>query len=291
MSGTNKSIVARLTRRLLPAHEYDRILHVQTHDQGWGYDKFGMDKDTLALTYALSKPLYEKWFRVQSFGHDRIPKTGRGILVGNHSGVVPIDGGMVALDLLHRLNPPRIMRAVVDNFAARLPFINVWFSRVGQVIGTRKNFEELLNAEELVMVFPEGAKGPGKPIWKRYQLLKFNVGFMELSLRYKAPLIPVAIVGAEEQAPMVGNIKPLAKVFGMPYFPITTTFPHLGPLGLFPLPVRYRIYYGEPFEFYKEIGEEGARDPKRIEECVNIVKDKINDMIQTGLRERKSIFR
>ncbi|MBI2059520.1 MAG: acyltransferase family protein [Nitrospirae bacterium] len=290
MTAGNASFTKRLAKRLLKSHDLDRILQIRIHDQGWGYDKFGMDKYSVALTYAMTKFLYERWFRVMSFGHEHIPRNGRAILAANHSGVIPMDGGLVALDLLHRMDPPRLMRAVVDNFAARFPYINIWFSRVGQVIGTRKNFEELLNNEELVMVFPEGAKGPGKMIWDRYKLLKFNVGFMELSLRYKAPIIPIAIVGGEEQAPMIGNIKPLARLAGMPYFPVTPFFPHLGPLSLFPLPVRYRIYYGEPFDFHKEFGEDAVNDPKKVEKCVGIVKDKIHDMIQKGLRERKGIF-
>lgn len=290
MAQQNASTVKKLARRFLPSHEYDRILRIGCDDRGWGYDPFGMDRNAVALTYALTKFLYGKWFRTLSFGHEHVPRNGRAILVGNHSGVVPIDGGLVALDLLHRLDPPRLMRAVVDNFAARFPYINIWFSRVGQVIGTRKNFQELLQHEELVMVFPEGAKGPGKPFWKRYQLLKFNVGFMELSLQHKAPLIPVALVGGEEQIPMLGNLKPLARALGMPYFPITPFFPHFGPLGLFPLPVRYRIYYGEPFKFYEEVGEDALRNPQKVQECVKIVRDKIHDMIQTGLKERKGIF-
>lgn len=290
MARGNGSRIRRFTQRLLGAHQFDRLRQVRLSDQGWGYDKFGLDLDTVALTYAVTKPLYEKWFRVQSVGHDNVPRTGRAILVGNHSGVVPIDGGMVALDILHRMEPPRLMRAVVDNFAARLPFINVWFSRTGQVIGTRKNFEELLENDELVMVFPEGSKGPGKRIWERYKLLKFNVGFMELSVRHRAPLIPVAIVGAEEQAPMLANLRILARMLNVPYFPVTLTFPHLGPLGLIPLPVRYRILYGPPLEFYKEFAATDTPDPRRIQECVQMVRDKIHDLIQQGLQQRKGIF-
>jgi 1-acyl-sn-glycerol-3-phosphate acyltransferase len=212
------------------------------------------------------------------------------MITPNHSGVLPLDGLMVAVDLAKNMNKPRIMRAVVDNFAGFLPFINTLFYRCGQIIGARRNFEELLKRGEMVAVFPEGDKGTGKPYRDRYKLIPFNVGFMELSLLHKTPIVPTAVIGAEEQYPYWVNVKPLAGIFNFPYFPITPLLLALGPLGVIPLPTKYSIHYGEPLHFYREYPPDTVKDPEKIRELVGIVQERVQELIDKGLEQRKGVF-
>jgi len=291
MTRRGREIALRISKRLLPKEEFERLsTTLQFKDVGFGFDKFGYEPETALLAYAVMQYVYTYWFRTESFGIENIPKEGRAIIVPNHSGVIPIDGAMIAIDVLKKTNPPRIMRSVVEYFAATFPFINTFFYRCGQVIGVRKNFKELLEGEELVCVFPEGAKGPGKPFSQRYKLIKFNVGFLELALENRAPIIPCAVIGSEEQAPMLADLKPIAKAFGFPYFPITVQFPWLGPLGLLPLPVKYYIYYGKPLHLYKDYPSDTVNDPDKIVELVEIVKSEVAGLISKGLKARKSLF-
>jgi 1-acyl-sn-glycerol-3-phosphate acyltransferase len=197
---------------------------------------------------------------------------------------------MVAVDLAMTLDMPRVTRAVVDNFAGFLPFVNTLFYRWGQIIGARRNFEELLRQGELVLVFPEGHKGTGKPYKERYKLKRFNVGFMELSLLHKTPIVPTAVIGAEEQYPYMLDLKPLARALDFPYMPVTPVMLLVGPLGMLPLPTKYTIYYGEPFHFYRDHPPETVKDPETIYRLVDRVQTSVQELIDRGLRERKGVF-
>jgi 1-acyl-sn-glycerol-3-phosphate acyltransferase len=290
MTRRGRELAMKISRKMLSKEDIKRLDTMVFKDIGFGYDKFGFEKETAVLAYAIFLNFYLYWFRVESHGAENIPKDTRAILVPNHSGTIPIDGMMIAIDVLRKTTPPRILRSVVEYFAATFPFINTFFYRCGQVIGARKNFAELLEDEELICVFPEGAKGPGKPWSQRYKLIKFNVGFLELALQHRAPIIPVAVIGSEEQAPMITNIKPIADAFGFPYFPITWQFPWLGPLGLLPFPVKYIIHYGKPLELYKDYPPETASDPDKVRELVELVRSEVQNLIAKGLKMRKSIF-
>jgi 1-acyl-sn-glycerol-3-phosphate acyltransferase len=279
---------------LIEEEDRERFRKISMEDLGFGYDPFGMNLDVLLRCYTLMKPFYREYFRVQSYGIENIPKSGRAILVANHSGGIPIDGAMIVMDIVSKTDPPRLVRAVVDRFVAGLPYISVLFSRVGQVIGLRRNFEYLLNREEMVLVFPEGTPGIVKPFRERYRLRPFNVGFMELHLQYRAPIIPVAVVGAEEQYIILWEDHRIGKPFGIPVVPVSLNVPFLaslfGVVGLLPFPVQYHIYYGPPLEFYKEFGEDTIRNAPMIQALTEEVKNRIQVMLQEGLRRRKTIF-
>ncbi|MDP8257108.1 MAG: lysophospholipid acyltransferase family protein [Candidatus Alcyoniella australis] len=290
MNKRQRFLAAKLAERLLGKEESARMQDIKINDIGFGYDQFGMEREAAILAYAVSKFIYDKWFRVESHGHANVPKKGRAIIVPNHSGVLPIDAAMIGVDLIKELDPPRTMRAMVDNFMGFLPFVNTLFYRVGQMVGHLRNFEVLLENEEMVAVFPEGARGTGKLFHQRYKLLPFNVGFVELALRFKAPIIPTAVIGAEEQAPMLYDFKPLARALRFPYFPITPLFPWIGPLGIVPLPVKYHIYYGEPIKLYEEYGAETIDDPEKVRMLAERVQLTVQRMIDEGLKERESIF-
>ena len=285
-----RQLAETLGQKLLSEEEYERYKSIPFYDEGHGYDIFGYEKESGLLSFVIGKFLYEKYFRVESFGHENIPREGRGMLTVNHSGVLPIDGGMILIDCLKKLNPPRIVRSVVLRFFMGYPYIGTILRRVGQINGMKRDFEELLRREELTAVFPEGVKGLGKHFSQRYKLQRFNVGFIEIALQEKAPIIPTCVIGPEEQAPMLYNLKPLAKLLGFPYFPVTPTFPLMGPVGFIPLPVKYRIYYGEPFHFYKDYPPETVNDPAKIRELAELVRSTIQDMINKGLEARAGIF-
>jgi 1-acyl-sn-glycerol-3-phosphate acyltransferase len=171
---------------------------------------------------------------------------------------------------------------MVERFVPAVPFASYLFSRWGQITGTPENCRRLLEAEEAILVFPEGARGISKPFAKRYQLQDFGLGFMRLALETGTPIVPVAVVGAEEQAPAI-NIKPLAKLFGSPSFPIVP-YPPFVPL--LPLPVKYRLYFGEPLEFKGDPDD----DDEILQGMVQTVHNRIQSMLHLGLRERKGVF-
>jgi len=279
-----------LAERMLPPEEFARLMSLETDDTGFGYDFFGLEKESLLLGYCAARVVYEHWLRVRSEGHENIPLEGRALITPNHSGVLPIDGVMIWADLLRKLAKPRVMRAMVDNFMGFLPFVNTMMARCGQVVGAQRNFEDLLRADRIVTVFPEGSRGTGKPFSQRYQLIRFNVGFIELSLTHRAPIIPTAVVGGEEQAPMLYDIKPLARLLAFPYFPVTPFFPWLGPLGVIPLPVQYHVVYGEPLHFYEEYPPETVSEPETVRMLAAKVQLIVQEMVDDGVKNRKSVF-
>ena len=201
------------------------------------------------------------------------------ILAGNHGGLLPFDAAMGIVDLLMNTDPPRLARTIIDRWAGQLPWVNIFYARVGQVIGTRENFADLLNEGQLVMVFPEGMEGARKTVTQRYRLQHFRVGFIEQALRARAPIVPVAFIGSDDQTPILYDLKPLAKRLGLPALPITPTFPLLGPLGLLPYPVPYKIVYGEPLRFHERFGPEGADDARLVRYLANQVRRTVQVLI------------
>ena len=194
---------------------------------------------------------------------------------------------MIGASLFFDRDPPRFVRSMVEKWIPRLPYVSVFMARIGQIVGTPDNCRRLLNNDEAILVFPEGARGISKTFDRRYQLERFGTGFMRLALETNTPIVPVAVVGAEEQAPAIYDAKSVAKFLGMPAFPITPTFPLLGPLGLLPLPTRYRIYFGKPIQFEGD----GDEEDEVVQRQIDQVKSEINRMLERGLNEREGIFR
>jgi 1-acyl-sn-glycerol-3-phosphate acyltransferase len=259
-----------------------RIAALKMQANEAGFDPFGFDPEVARYVLAVMVFVHRTYFRTEVFGIDRVPE-GRALLVANHSGHLPIDGMMIATSLLLDRDPPVLARSMVEKWAQRLPFVSVLFMRVGQVLGSPDNARRLLEAEHPLLVFPEGVRGLSKPFSERYQLANFGPGFMRLALETRAPVVPIAVVGAEEQFPALGNIGSLAKMFGMPAFPIIPQLLLGVPL---PLPTKYRLYFGEPMLFEGDPDEDDAD----IEERVEAVRDSIQGMLQRGLSERQSIF-
>lgn len=264
----------------LPAAERERLRGLAFRDAGHGFDAFGLHPDVVALGEALTAPLYEKYFRVRSHGAENIPATGPAVLAANHSGAVPVDGMMLWADVLRNTNPPRVPRAVADHFVPMIPMIGTLFARGGMVGGSRGNARALLESGELLMIFPEGVPGVAKHFRDRYRLQEWRVGHVELAIRHRAPVVPVGIVGAEEQMPQIGRI-PIS-VMSMPFIPITLT-----PV---PLPVRYHIHYGEPIPVPDLYRPEQADDPAVVREASARVKAAVQALLDRGVRERPGVF-
>jgi 1-acyl-sn-glycerol-3-phosphate acyltransferase len=248
-----------------------------------GVDQFGLDPQWTKYALASVAFLHRHYFRTEVIGAENIPSS-RVLVVANHSGQVPIDGALIGASLFMDVEPPRFVRAMVEKWTQTLPFISLLFARVGQVVGVPENAKLLLESEEALLVFPEGARGISKPFDKRYQLCDFGLGFMRLAIETNTPIVPVAVIGGEEQYISVGNFGSLAKMLRMPSFPILPQL--LLPFGALPLPTRYRIYFGEPMRF----GGDPDDDDAVIEEKVFAVKATIQSMVNRGLKARKSVF-
>ncbi len=289
MRHKTRAKVRSLLRTLNP-EDYERFEKIRINDLGFGYDSFGLEIESAMAVFTVLQYFYDYWFRVDSFGVENVPAEGPALITPNHSGVIPIDGAMIAIDLVKKMNRPRLMRAVLYHSAGYIPFVGTFFYRSGQISGARRNFEEALQQGELVTAFPEGSTGAWKGYNDRYKLRPFNVGFMELSLIHRAPIVPTAVIGAEEQYPFMMNVRPLAKFFRVPNFPLSPLFPLLGPAGLLPLPTKYSIAYGEPFHFYRDYGPETVGKPETIRMLVGKVQERIEQMIAKGLKHRQGIF-
>lgn len=276
-------LTTEFAKRILPQREYQRIESYLLDDAGLGTDAFGTSPNGLAGAYALAYWLHRYYFRVISAGHEHIPTRGAAVIAGNHSGVLPYDGMMLSADVFRNTDPPRLMRYMVDFFVFDLPFLGVAFRSLGQIPGTRGNFDGLMEEGHIVGVFPEGAGALGKKPEDRYKLLPFGHGHVELAARHGVPVVPFGLVGAEEQMTMIANVTPLAKALGLPFFPITRTFPWLGPVGLLPAPVRYFIHYGEPIH----VDPSALRSVTVRNREVARVRDSVAELIHLGREVRR----
>jgi 1-acyl-sn-glycerol-3-phosphate acyltransferase len=254
-------------------------------------DEFGFDPDlTDHVLLPMLRPLFNSWFRVETHGVENVPDTGGGLVVANHSGTVPLDA-MMATVALHDDHPARRrLRLLGADLVFDLPVIGSLSRKLGSTLACNEDAERLLTGGELVGVFPEGFKGIGKPFRERYTLQRFGRGgFVTAALRTGAPIIPCAIVGAEETYPMIGNVKTLARLLGLPYFPVTPTFPALGPLGLVPLPSKWLIAFGEPIET-ASYGPAAAEDPMLVFNLTDQVRETIQQSLYELLLQRRSVF-
>ncbi len=248
-----------------------------------GVDPFGLDPQWTKYALAAAAYLHRYYFRTEVFGAKHLPQ-GRVLLISNHSGQLPIDGALIGAAMFMDAEPPRFVRAMVEKWSQTLPFVALLFSRVGQVVGVPENAKRLLEQEEALLVFPEGARGISKTFDKRYQLTPFGLGFMRLAIETKTPIVPIAVIGGEEQYPSLANIESLARLFRMPSFPILPQL--LLPGGVLPLPTRYRIHFGEALHFDGDADDDDAV----IEEKAWLVQKTIQSMVNRGLRDRKHVF-
>ena len=238
----------------------------------FGYDAWGYNENTAKLGLGFTRWLYEKYFRVTATGLENIPPTGRVLIVPNHSGQLPMDGVLIGYAIATNPQGPRAPRAMIERFFPTVPYLGNLLNGFGAVIGDPLNCVKMLEGEEAIIVFPEGIRGSGKLYRQRYQLQRFGNGFMHLAMAHKAPIVPCGIVGCEETMPAIANIKPLARLLGIPYVPVAPPLP---------LPARVYLNFGEPMTFKGGVDKEEEMTA-RVEQ----VKDRIRFLIERGLAER-----
>ncbi|MFF2655244.1 lysophospholipid acyltransferase family protein [Streptomyces sp. NPDC058045] len=254
-------------------------------------DDFGYDEElTDQVLMSLLRPVYEKYFRVEVQGVENIPADGGALIVANHSGTLPLDGLMLQVAVHDHHPADRHLRLLAADLVFMLPVVNELARKAGHTLACPEDAERLLAGGEVVGVMPEGFKGLGKPFGERYKLQRFGRGgFVSTALRARVPIVPCSIVGAEESYPMVGNAKTLARLLGVPYFPLTPTFPWLGPLGMVPLPTKWTIRFGEPIET-SGYPLEAAEDPMLMFNLTDQVREQIQHTLYRLLVQRRSVF-
>jgi 1-acyl-sn-glycerol-3-phosphate acyltransferase len=256
----------------------------------YAQDEWGFDEELVEIVYPLLELMYRAWWRVTAVGVEKVPAHGQALLVANHAGVLPWDAAMMSVAILKHHPLPRHPRFMVLDWAFKLPWVSVLMRRIGGVVASPYNAIRLLEQGNLVMVFPEGTKGAGKPYSERYRLQRFGRGgFVELALRTGAPIVPVAVVGSEEIYPKLGESRLLARLTGAPYVPITPTFPWLGLAGAIPLPSKWRIEFCDPIDLSQH-GPEAAEDRALVFELSEQVRDIVQEAVLHNLVARGSAF-
>lgn len=253
-------------------------------------DEFGFDRHlTDELFLPALRHLYRTWFRVEVTGIENLPATGPALVVSNHSGTVALDSVMLGVAVHDEHPAQRYLRVLGADLVFRMPGLSEVTRKWGGTLACNSDAERLLRSGELVGVFPEGFKGVGKPFSERYKLQRFGRGgFVAAALRTSTPIIPVSIVGAEEIYPKLGDIWPLARLIGAPYFPVTPTFPWLGPLGLVPLPSKWLIEFGAPIETHGYA--DAVDDPIVVFNLADQVRETIQQTLYRLLKRRPDAF-
>ncbi|MEZ4460149.1 MAG: 1-acyl-sn-glycerol-3-phosphate acyltransferase [bacterium] len=254
----------------------DRVRRIELPFNRYGIDPYGISQENLGVFFSALGFLYKHYFDVKCYGIDHVPKRGRGMLVGNHSGGVAVDGAMVLTSMLLEMEPPRLGQGMAEKFLNRIPFVSQWTNRVGQFTGLPEHAARLLEDERLLMVFPEGARGTAKLYPDRNSLVRFGTGFVRLALSTKTPIIPFAFIGGGEAIPTIYNSEWLGKLVGAPYVPFT---PYVLPV---PRPVPCEVYYGQPMIFEGT----GNEDDDVINGYVEEVQTRIASLIALGLERR-----
>ncbi|MEV6108444.1 lysophospholipid acyltransferase family protein [Streptomyces sp. NPDC051940] len=254
-------------------------------------DEFGFDQDlTSHVLMPAFRPVYEKYFRVEVRGIENIPSEGGALVVSNHSGTLPWDGLMLQVAVHDHHPAERMLRLLAADLVFVLPVVNELARKAGHTLACAEDAQRLLEQGEVVGVMPEGFKGLGKPFSERYKLQRFGRGgFVSTALRARAPIVPCSIVGAEEIYPMIGNARTVARLLGFPYFPVTPTFPWLGPLGAVPLPTKWVIQFGEPIPTDRYPAE-AAEDPMLMFNLTDQVRETIQHTLYKLLVQRRSVF-
>jgi 1-acyl-sn-glycerol-3-phosphate acyltransferase len=256
----------------------------------YAVDDFGFDPQWTESFIAVFQMLYRDYWRVEATGVEHVPADGRALLVANHAGVLPWDGTMIKTSVFTEHSHPRHVRALVASQFMGMPVMSWFLRRTGQAVGHPDDTRRLLERDELVLVFPEGTRGTGKSFRDRYRLRRFGRGgFVATAIRAKAPIIPISVVGSEEIYPMVGDLRPVARFLGLPYFPVTPFWPWLGPLGMIPLPSKWRIQFHAPIQV-SDLPLTAADDQHLVMALADDVRDIIQRGIYDNLKLRRGVF-
>lgn len=253
-------------------------------------DDYGMDAELVELVRPFAGFLYRSWWRVTSEGLDLVPADGPALLLANHSGVLPWDSAMIATAMLEEHSAARLVRTLHVPWLTNIPGVAPALAAFGQLQALPENAARLLDEGQLVCAFPEGAQGPGKLFWNRYRLAGFEgAEYIRAALRSGAPIIPVAVIGAEEIYPMFANARPIAHLLNLPYFPLTPLFPWLGLLGMVPLPSKWSIVFDTPIDT-SAYGAAAADDPSIVARLNDEVRARIQALLDERTSTRRSVF-
>lgn len=269
------SLRERFAERLVTPEIEDLVARMHKPVGTFGYDPWGYNEDRFKLGLAGALWLYRHYFHVSAYGLENIPPSGRLLVVPNHSGQLPMDGVLTGVALATNPQAPRLARAMIERFFPTVPWLGNYLNALGGVIGDPVNCAKMLEMDEAIIVFPEGVRGSGKLYRKRYQLQRFGNGFMHLSMNHRTPIVPVAVIGCEETMPSLYDIKPLARMLGIPYAPVAP---------LLPLPARVSLYFGEPLQFQPAVNED------QVTTQVETLKNAIRALIARGLDERTRVY-
>lgn len=264
-------------RRIVTPEIEEMISRMPKPVGSFGYDPWGYNENLAKIGLGGAKWLYDHYFRVTTTGLEHVPKTGRVLLVANHSGQLPIDGVLIGYAVATNKQGPRTPRAMIERFFPTVPYLGNILNGFGAVIGDPVNCSKMLENDEAIIVFPEGVRGSGKLYRQRYQLQRFGLGFIHLAMQHNTPIVPVGVVGCEETMPSLANLSPLARLLGLPYIPVAPPLP---------LPARVYLNFGAPMHFSGSIDNE-----EEVAERVEEVKTEIRKLIDQGLKQRKSVYR
>jgi len=284
-------LLSRFKKVLTGGSFWEEVRRLQLRNRSEVVDEFGFDPKMADQMSPLLRFLYESYFRVELRGHANLPTTGRALLVANHSGALPMDAAMLMMGMQREHEAHRMVRPLVEDFVYHAPVLGSIIRRMGGVRANFENAERLLERGRVAAVFPEGIQGIGKPFSQRYQLQRFGRGgFVKLALRTRSPIIPVAVVGAEEAYPLLFKFRGLARSTGVPFLPVTPTFPLLGPLGLVPLPSKWVILVGGPIYIHESFGARDWNNRVLVNKVAEQVRSTIQGMVDDTLAERRSAF-
>ncbi len=256
----------------------------------YAVDDYGFDPEWTESFLTVFKTIYRDYWRVETTGVENVPATGRALLVANHAGVLPWDGTMIKTAVFSEHPHPRHVRALVASQFMGMPVMSWFLRRTGQAVGHPDDTRRLLERDQLVLVFPEGTRGTGKSFKDRYRLRRFGRGgFVATAIRAGAPIIPISVVGSEEIYPMIGDLGPVARFFGLPYFPVTPFWPWLGPPGMIPLPSKWRIQFHEPIDL-SDLAPKAAEDQHLVMSLADEVREVIQRGIYDNLKRRRGVF-
>ena len=267
-----------------------RLSTIGMSERSGEVDEFGMDEVVLRRARTLLDLLYERYWRVSLKGLENVPDLGPCLLVANRSGLLPYDGLMVS-HAIYRNHPRHVYpRFFVADWLITLPFVQSYLARLGGVRACRENAERLLESKHFVVVFPEGVKGAAKVFRERYRLQRFGRGgVVRVALENGVPIVPIGVVGAEEAHPILFKWGAPARAVGLPFLPVTPTFPLLGPLGMLPLPTKWVIRIGEPIPL-EDLDRDAADDELLISRLTEHLRTRIQRLVDQGLANRESVW-
>jgi 1-acyl-sn-glycerol-3-phosphate acyltransferase len=255
----------------------ERLSRLELPFNSYGVDPYGVSKEYLGPWFTALRFFFRHYFSVESHGIENVPRHGRVILVGNHSGGVAIDGMMVIASQFFEMDPPRLAQGMAEKFLNKMPFASQMTNRLGHLTGLPEHAERLLSDERMLMVFPEGARGTAKLYKERYSLVGFGTGFVRLAMKMKTPIVPFAFLGGGEAVPTIANAYALGKLMGVPYIPVTPW------LFAVPIPAKLEIYYSPPMIFEGK----GSEEDEVVQGYVDQVKERIASLIDLGRRHRR----